>query len=151
MTEAKKPDLFGFLAKLSVSDFKYVDALPEADKKTFAPVVIMRWLSGTTDKKQIRYLNHFVNPMVFNMYQHPDMAFRLMMASCTGAARKYSWIKRNKKTEKSTLSVEVIKAYYQCSAREAQQYLSVLSKDDLMEMAEALGYEKELLKKLKKE
>ena len=56
MTDDIKPNLFDFLSRLSKGDVKYLQSLPEEHLKSFAPLVIMRWLTGTTDKKQIRYL-----------------------------------------------------------------------------------------------
>jgi hypothetical protein len=151
MTDEKKPDLFTFLAKISVGDHKYVSAISDEDKKSLPPLVVMRWLTGTTDEKQIRYLNHFVNPMVFNLSGHSDLLYKMMMSSCTGSSRKYSWIKRNKKTERSPMAIEVIKAYHSCSTREARSYLPLMTKDNLREMSEALGYDNDQLKKLAKE
>lgn len=151
MVEKTKVDLYNFLAKINAGDVTFLNSLSAEDKKSLAPVVVMQWLTGTNDKQQIVLMNHLVNPLVFKLYKHQDLLFKLMMASCTKPPKRFAWIKTNK-VSKHPLSTEVISQYYKCSTREAEAYYPILSKDDILEMWDALGNnDKELLAKLKKE
>lgn len=145
-----KVDLFDFLNKVSKSDISYLASLSNEDKKSLAPLIVMRWLSGVSDKKQIQYLNNFVNPLVFNMYHHSDLLFKLMMASCTDGSKRFKWIK-NKPNRKNALSVSIISQYYKCSEREAREYFKLLSQTDIIEMANELGETQDIIGKLNKE
>jgi hypothetical protein len=49
------------------------------------------------------------------------------------------------------LIIEVITSYHNCSVASAEKYTKIFNADDIMEMADDLGYEKEQLTKLKKE
>ena len=149
-SDKPKLDLFSVLDKFSTINIDYFNKLSDDDKKSLAPVVIMRWLSGTKDKTQILNINHFVNPVVFNMYSHQDLLFKLMMASCSGKSQRFKWLKRNT-TSKKPISIEIIKNYYKCSTREAKNYLAIHSVDDLIIMIEELGEDSALIDKLKKE
>jgi hypothetical protein len=145
-----KIDLFDFLHHISKGDLVYLQSLSDADKKSLAPLLMMRWLSGTNDGKQIRYLNHLVNPLVFNLWQHPDLLYKLMMVSCHTPSKRFSYPKRAK-VETRPMSIDVITRVYKCNVREARQYFPLLTTEDIVEMAEMLGEDKEFVKKLAKE
>lgn len=149
MTE--KIDLYEFLDHITKGDRDYLNSLSEADLKSLAPVLVMRWLTGTTDAKQIRYLNHLVNPLVFRLYQHPQLLYKLMMTSSTNTTKRYDWVKKGKPASKTPISLDIVKRSYRCTEREALIYLPLIKKEDIVEMAEALGEDKELIKKLQKE
>src|SRR6266851_5177799 len=119
-----KVDLFKFLDRLNNSDIDFFEHLTAENKKSFAPIVILRWLSGTTDKKSINYLNHLVNSLIFNLYKHPDLLFKLMMASSSGGSKKFKWLKNNKQ-KKQSISIDILKKYYSCNTYEANQYLQI--------------------------
>jgi hypothetical protein len=149
--KADKIDLFDFLGKLSQTNLNYFHGLTANEKKGFSPLVIMRWLSGTSDKKQIQYLNHLINPVVFKLYHHPNLAFKLLMASCTGTSKRFKWVKKTASISKTPLALDVAKRYYRCSSREAKDYLTILTKEEILDLAIFLGEDKSFLDKLKKE
>lgn len=144
-------DLFESLSTISAGDSQWYDRLSEEEKKTASPFVFARWLTGTSDQAQLLRLNTFVNPYVFSLGQEKGLLFKLMAAAATGKSRRYQWIKAPPISTKTKHRLEVIKQFYQVSTREADVYASTISSEDIMEMAEALGWEKEELAKLKKE
>ena len=145
-----KFDLFSFLDKLNHRDFNAYTELSAEDKKAVSPLVVMRWLSGTSDPAQLLMLNEYVNKYVFNLGTEKELLFKLMAACCSGGVRRVSWIK-GPSAPKNTLSADVVRKTYECSTREAVSYLEVLTELDIMNMAEDLGWSKEELKKLKLE
>lgn len=146
-------DLFPSLAELGKKrNMEWYTNLSDADKKTAAPFVIARWLTGTTDAAQILRINTFVNPYLFSMGEDKDLLFRLLAASCTGTTSRYQWIKGPTSAGGAgNLAMKAISEYYNVSLREAKIYLRVVKHDTITEMAEELGWDKDEMAKLKKE
>jgi hypothetical protein len=140
-------DLFSFLGALNRRDLQAFDKLTEEGQKAAHPLVIMRWLSGTGDQAQIIRLNEFANRYVFSLGTEKPLLFKLLAAACTGKTQRANWIKGpGSKSEK--LSIEAIKQQYECSAREARDYLPMLDATDVVRFAEDAGWEKDVIKKL---
>ena len=146
---AHKFNIFDIMARIDNKEFNYYSNLPQSDQRAIAPLVLMRWLTGCKDEQQIVLLNEFVNTMVFNIHQHPDLLWRLMCACSSGRRSRYQWTKVEKK--QSNMAIEVIKSYYNYSSREAASSIKLLSAEDILQCAIELGYETTKITKLKKE
>jgi len=143
-------DLFAFLSKLGSRDINAYNNLSEDAKKQASPLVIMRWMTGTSDQAQVIRINEFVNPYVFSLGSHKELLFKLLATASTGSSRRYSWAKGPTSIQaKST--IEVLRQYYNCSSREAKLHLRSVKKDDLLLMGDSLGWTKDEMKKLKDE
>lgn len=123
------------------------DNLTTEGKKAASPLVIMRWLTGTSDQAQIVRLNAFANKYIFSLGKEPALLFKLLAASCTGNTSRTTWLKGPGSGARK-LSAQAVMDRYEISSREVQDYLSVLSAADIVECAEAAGWEKDQLKKL---
>lgn len=143
-------DLFDGLAKLSSRDLQWYDKLTPEDQKAASPFVMARWMTGTSDQAQLVRINTFVNPYGFSLGQEKSLLFKLLAAAATGKSKRYQWLKSPGAKATIKLRLEVIKQYYDVSTREAIGYDSIES-EDILTMAEELGWEVEELKKLKKE
>lgn len=143
-------DLFSGLESLSKSDYGWYGKLSDEGKKQVAPLVLARWLSGTSDYLQLIKLNMLVNPYTFSLGNEKDLLCKLMAASATGPKR-YKWIKGPGSTGASSVRLKIISDYYEISLREAALYANAIDASDMIEMAEELGVEKDVLAKLKKE
>lgn len=147
-----KLDIFQVLTKLSVKDRKYFKALTEEEQKALAPLVVMRWLSGTRDARQIFFLNELVNPFVFSMSNHKELLVDLMMTSTSGRSQKYFWNKaKTRKSSGASKTVEVIRDYFGYSTTQAADALPLLSTEDVLQFAEELGRQPDDIKNIKKE
>ena len=144
-------NLFDFFSKVDSGNFDAISKLSDAEKKSMAPIVLMRWLSGTASKKQILHINHILNPVVFDLYKHQDLLFQLMVACSDGTSKRYKWIKKESKIKKKPITLDIIQKYYECSMREAEEYINSIKSEDIMSMALALGEDKSIIDKLKKE
>jgi hypothetical protein len=140
-------DLFAFLSALNKRDLHAFDKLSDEGKKAAHPLVIMRWLSGTSDPAQIIRINEVVNKYVFSLANEKALLFKLLAAACTGRTSRNNWIKGPSGTP-TKLSLEAIKAKFECSTKEAEQHLQFLDEADIMTYAEEAGWDKEQLKKL---
>jgi hypothetical protein len=143
-------DLFQFLGKLNRRDQHAFTELTEEGQKAAHPLVIMRWLSGTSDPAQIIRLNEFANKYVFSLGHDKELLFKLLAAACTGRVNRTTWLKGPTSTS-TKLAIAAIMAKYQCSTREAKEYLPLLEAADVVGYAEDAGWEADQLKKLKLE
>ena len=143
-------DLFAFLERLNKRDLQAFDKLSDEGKKAASPLVIMRWLSGTSDPAQIVRLNEFSNKYVFSLGQDKSLLFKLLASSCTGRTNRASWLKGPGGGSKR-LAVQALQDKFNCSSREALGYMDLLEPEDIVRFADEAGWEKEELKKLSAE
>lgn len=150
MTDRDALDLFGFLGQLNRRDPLAYDRLSDEAKKAAHPLVIMRWLTGTSDQAQIVRLNEFANKYVFALGTDKALLFKLLAAACTGKTSRTNWIK-GPGSKSARLAIQAVAAKYECSIREAEEYLQFLSAEDVVLCAEEVGWDKDSLKKLTSE
>lgn len=143
-------DIFQVLGKIDVQDAHYYTKLDSQQQKAFQPYVVQRWLSGTKSPGQIVFLNELVNPYVFSLYGHKQLLYQLMTICTDGSRKKYNWVKPQK-SAKNPLTIDVVCTFFNYGLREAKDVIPSLSKQQIIDYAEQLGYEKEQITKLKKE
>jgi hypothetical protein len=147
--------IFECLANIDKGNVALFDTLSkEQQTSLIKPVVLQQWLYSSTTSKDataVNMLNNNVNQYIFSLYKHPRLLFNLMCGSGLGRTRRYSYTKRVPNESNQRLSLEIIELHEGCSPREAKSFIRLLNKDDLVEMAIALGYEKPQLTALSKE
>jgi hypothetical protein len=146
-----KLDIFDVLRQINVSNQDVYSNLTEEEQKAFAPLVVMRWLSGANIDDQILYLNKFVNPYVFPLGKHPHLLMQLMQVCGVGKAVRCNWLKQSSSKKKKTEVLKVLCQYYEMTPREVNKLDVLPSNEDIIEMAEHLGWQKAEIAKLKKE
>jgi len=147
-----KFDIFQLLGGLSKKDTKAYTSLSEEEQKGVMPLVVMRWLSGTDDARQVYFLNELVNPFVFPFYKHKELLIDLMSICGPGQYRRYTWNKSLSKKKTSTpTSTSVVKQYFGYNTVDANEAVALLSAVDILDYAEQLGFPKEDITKLKRE
>lgn len=145
-----KLDIWELLPKIDAGDREFLATASEEQRKGFAPIVVLRWLSGGKNPTQLLNLNNVVNPTVFSLYKHPDLLYRLMVAATPPGKKNYEWIKVKKK-EKNTRRVDVVKRFLDVPSRQAKEYAVLYSDDEIVEMSESLGDPADVIKLLKSE
>ncbi len=153
MTEQKyKLDIFKVLERLSVKDRKYFANLSEEEMKSLQPLVLMRWMSGTSDSRQVYFLNELCNPLVFPLTKHKKLLLDLLMISSSGKNKRYIWNKAKGKTIPNTpKAVSIIKEHFGYNTREALDVLKILSNEEILDIAEQHGKQVDEIKELSKE
>lgn len=147
-----KLDLFQTLNKLSVKDQKFFHGLSDEEKKDFLPLILMRWMSGTKDPRQIIFLNELANPYVFALHKYKDILADLLTISSSGSSQRYTWLKvKSKKGTKTPTACKVIAEYYGYNQKHAQDALNLLTVEQILAYAEQLGYQSDEIAKIKKE
>ena len=152
MAKERALDVFMLLGEIDRKNYGLWDTLSEEQKKEFSPLVTMRWMAGTTDQRQIIFLNEIVNMAVFNIGEHKELLLKLLMVCSSGNKQRYNWI--NYKlggTKKAKRAVELVADQYHMSLKEAADAIKLFSPQELMDLGEAHGLQKDELKDLLKE
>ena len=108
----------------------------------------LKWYAAVKDPKRILLVNAIANPMLFALHKDKKLLYYLLCCCSEGSEKRYSWIKRPKKTNIDLL--RMVMEYYDISSREAQETIKSLSKDDLLEILNCMGYDDKLRNKIKK-
>jgi len=143
----KKIDIFDILKRIDNKDIAFLHSLTTEEKKSLAPVVISRWLSGCNDPKQIIRVNTILNPFIFSLYKEKDLLLKLLFCASTGK-KMYKWHSK-KATDSKSLKIEILCSYYKCTQNEAKSMLNFHTIDDLTEMARLCHYQESDIKKIK--
>jgi len=153
MAKEYKLDLFKeVLPNISRKNEKYYKSLTEEQTKEITPLVLMRWLSGTNDARQIFMLNELVNPFVFTLGKHKELLVDLMTISTSGKSCRYKFNKvKSKKNTTTPKTTEVVKQYFNYNTVDALEILPILSDDDILSFAEELGTQPTEITAIKKE
>lgn len=152
MAREFKLDIFDVLAQLDAGNRALWETFSEEQQKAFASLIIMRWMSGTSDARQIIALNEFVNPYVFALGKHQQLLSKLLVASSSKKPRRYFWLSaKSKKGGSKKKVIALLKEAYEVSEKEAVTYLPNAHLDDCVALAEKLGWQKEDIAALKKE
>lgn len=147
---SEKLDIFEVLKNIDLRDITYFDDLTEQERKTIAPVVLMRWLSGTRTKEQILMVNMFLNQYVFNLYNHPKLLYKLGVVSSTGP-KQYKWLKKMGRGGKYPASVDVVADYYNCGLSEAIEYVKIMTLEDVLAIATESNATSDVIKAINNE
>ena len=145
-------DIFQLLGDIDKKNYGLWDKLTDDQKKEFTALVTMRWMAGTTDQRQIIFLNEIVNMAVFNLPEHKELLFKLLMVCSSGSAKRYNWVnyklssgKKNKK------AVQLVAEHYGFSLKEAEDSVQLFTPQEIMELGEMHGLQKDEMRDLKKE
>jgi hypothetical protein len=150
MTKAYALDIFDLLNK--INDASVVDVysgLTDEERAAFAPLVTMRWMSGSPDAAELLALNEFVNQYVFSLGKHPHLLMQLLQACSSKKRKRYNWV-ASKAEAKRALSVKAAQEYLGMSRREVQA-IKLPPDEELIKMAESMGWQADEVSKLKKE
>lgn len=165
-----KLDLFRLLKALDCRDFKFYSTLSEEEKKGFAGIVAMRWMSSAPYSNQddceyhisavnLIANNHFWNPEIKN---HTELQYLLLACCGTGSDKrpqrapkwsktKHEWIKGPSK-KKDNKIIQMLKEYYPTANREElEMFFQINDIDDFINIAEILGYQDDQIKEIKTE
>ena len=144
-------DIFDLLGKLNNPKSGDIYAkLSDNEKKGFAPLVVMRWMSGTSDERQIMMLNEFSNPYIFSLGRHPHLLMQLLQVSSSKTNKRYQWIGIKSK-KKNAESIKVVSEFYGMSTREVRLLNPFPSEEEILLMAESIGWQKDDIAKLRSE
>lgn len=106
-TTAKRTYTLDLMSTLEAADKglkDYYDNLTDHERKAFAPLVTMRWLSAVSDQNPnqaycVIAVNDLVNLGLFDLQKnHPELIWKLMCVAGTGKRQQHQWIPNKKST-----------------------------------------------------
>lgn len=141
-------DLFEQIKHIEKGDLDF-NQLSVEEQKEINPYMLLKWMSYTSDPKQILHMNALVNPKVFALYKHKALSYKLLVSASSGKHYHYKWLKRGNKN--SSAVVNMISDAHNCGIRDAIEILDLYSKEELLDLCSEMNYDKAEADKVKKE
>ena len=113
-----KLDMFNeVLPAIDRRDMEFYDRLDDDQRKGFAPPVVLRFASalqsdGPLAEHYIWLTNERANIDFFNIWEHPELQFRLMASCGVGRSQRHKWIALPQKKRKADKVTEFISRYW---------------------------------------
>lgn len=155
-----KLDLSKLLKALDTRDYGFYAQLSDEEKKGFAGIVAMRYMSNVSDKNKelceyyLQIVNDGANKQFWNpeMQKHPELQY-LVLANCgIGAQQFHEWIKAPTSKKKQNSITELLREFYpSASEDEIKMFFEINDDEQIIEIATMLGYQQDKIKEFKKE
>lgn len=129
-------------------DVTFWDRLSPEEQKKVVPFLLHRWLSCNDDALQVYQMNQ-INSYIWSLYKEPKLLFQCLIASSSGVKHRAKWLSKPP-SKKDDEIVKVVSQHFHISIKEASKYVSKYSVEDILIMADDLGYSKEEIDKIKK-
>lgn len=145
-------NIFTILGHLNNRDATFFTDGDEAERKGIAPIVLMRWMTGTSDALQVIQVNASINKYAFTLYKHPDLLMK-MLASCgPNKFRKYGWLKfEGGKHSIKQATFELFHKVYGYSISDYKDIEDLLTLSNITDLALDCGYQQDQINTLLKE
>jgi hypothetical protein len=147
LSKPRNLDIRALLNAVDRRDSDWLMAQPEAARKEFAPLVVMRWAAGVTDGVAAAYMlwliNHRVNRHLFDLHQYPDLCYRLL-ASC-GLDRSLSreWLAGPQRTTGGNKALNLLAEHHpMANEPELRMLLSLYTRESFAELVSDCGIDK---------
>jgi hypothetical protein len=138
-------NIFDLLARLDRGEEDFWHLMSDEEQKDFQPWLIQRWLSS----QKLELVNEITNPLIGNMDK--EMVWKLFCAIGIPGTRKYKFPKAPRSSSyKNDPIIGILAAEYRCSRRTAKEYRVLHTDEEIIEMAEGQGMDKDEVKKIKK-
>lgn len=144
---AKKPQLpiKDVMAAIDKKDRHWYSKLTEDQKKAFSAWMLMRYTSSCQGSNALHFLyftNLFVNQNFSDISKHPELQWLLLTATGTSKKEFHPYIKppnaRKKKNKVHEFLSEIYPTY---KSDELSMLVELNTKQDLIELAQAHGYD----------
>tara|TARA_Y100000114_G_scaffold154454_1_gene176523 strand:+ start:143 stop:574 length:432 start_codon:yes stop_codon:yes gene_type:complete len=131
----KKPKtIFDHLAGITFKKIKWED-LTEADQKSFSPYLINRWLSMSPELIEIvdMFQHYTIGPLT------KEHVYKLYFDVLPKGKFFSKYIKGKKSDKYNTELVSFIAKHFEIAKNEAEEYISLLDKDQLQSICKKYG------------
>jgi len=152
MTTKREPaiPLKEIMAALDKKDRGFYSRLTDEQKKAFVPWMMMRYASSAQGRNAAHYLfmvNELVNKNFSDVSKHPELQWLLMTAAGSGKVEFHPYIKPpNSRKKKDKISEFILDEYPHLRDDEIEMLLSINTKEDLVKLAQAHGYDDKSIK-----
>jgi hypothetical protein len=133
-----------------IQDVKYFNKLSEGDKKTWSNFMINRFLSMNPD--WIEIISE-LDPLTTGKQLKPELVYKMYIDIIPKSRVFLKYIKGKKESKYNKELVEIVKRYFECSKKEAIEYLNIFysSENQLAELQEIIikyGHDNKEAKKM---
>ena len=137
--------IFNWINEILVSK-KHWNDFTEDEQKKFSPFIINRWLS--MDKDFIEIVNYFQKYSIGTL--EPREVYKWYCDMLPRGKRFNKYIKGKKDKKYNTELIDMVVTHFECSKLQAQDYLGLIDKDELIEILEKYGMNEKTIKRLLK-
>lgn len=135
-----------------VQDKKYFSKLSDGDKKTWSNYMINRFLSMNPDWIEIIA---DVDPVTTGVQLKPELVYKMYIDIIPKSRVFLKYIKGKKDNKYSKELVDMLRKYFECSKKEAIEYLNIYymsdtNKENLVNIIKMYGIEDKEIKKMMK-
>lgn len=142
------------LSHVNRKDRNFFSKLSTEEKKAFAGVVMMRFISSAPSPYadyNLVAVNEIANQHFYEMWEHPELQYLMLTASVSGDPMRHSWIPNAKKSAGNAILADFISHFWPGTNRlEREIVLSNFDQKSFDEFVDGSGVEQEEAKKLKK-
>ena len=143
LTKNHKLDIFDLMAAVDKRDKGFLDRQTPEMKKGFVPMVTLRWASAVQGPKQDDYLiavNEFANVNYHDLYDHPELQFKLLTLAGAGKPQRHQWIPVAKQGKSVTAIQKFVGRYYPlASTAEIDMLISKFTPDTFTDFVNQSG------------
>lgn len=147
----KALDLWWALGQLDQKNHNLWASLNEDQRKEVSPYMMTRWLAGCSDPEQLIKLGTVATACVFELGNRKELMLGILAACTSGDPKRYKWVAYKGENKKANKLVALVAAAYGQSLRHAADTLKLLTNEDLIQLAEEQGWQKDELKELQKD
>ena len=122
------------------------DSFDELDQKAFSPFIINRWLS--MDEDFIEVVNYFQKYAVGTL--EPREVYKWYSDFLPKGKRFNKYIKSKNKKKYDPILVDIVCKHFECSKQQMGEYLELIHKEELKEILEMYGTDKNQIKRMVK-
>ena len=139
----KTKTLFDHIKQITnVQNTLYWDSLSESDKKTWSNYMVHRCLSMKSDWIQV------VNEVQKYWEMSPKNLYQFYIDILPRGRTFLRYVKTKKKSKVESWAMEHLVDYFQCSTREVEDHLELLTKEQVTTIIMKYGVEDKQLKKI---
>ena len=139
----KTKTLFDHIKQITnVQNTLYWDSLSESDKKTWSNYMVNRFLSMKSDWIQV------VNEVQKYWEMSPKNLYQFYIDILQRGRTFLRYLKPKKKYKDESWAMEHLVDYFQCSTREVEDHLELLTKEQVTTIIMKYGVEDKQLKKI---
>ena len=135
--------IFDWINQLLVTKKPWSD-FTEDEQKKFSPFIINRWLS--MDKEFIEIVNYFQKYAIGTL--EPREVYKWYCDVLPKGKRFNKYIKGKKLKKYDEWLIKLLCKHFECSKLQTQEYLGLISKEELKEILEKYGLDKKKIKRL---
>jgi hypothetical protein len=149
-----KLDMFKeVLPNLDQHNLDYYSTLDDDQKKSFAAVVALRFMSCAPGKYADWYLiatNERANVHLHDIHRHPELQWKLLASNGHGGVVRHQWVGNAKKPGDAILYDFILRYWPQANNMEVETILGQFSPETFADFVDGTGIENEEAKRLKK-